>query len=153
MQIKLWEKITSILIYIVPWAAAMPFGRYLFLDFPIFKILLIPSIPILILQKLIPLGNLILFILLFLIVIKNPKASFFLKFNTLQAILINILIIIISFISQILIQPFENSLLLQTFSSTVLISIISILVFSIIKCIQGKEAEIPLISEAVRIQI
>ncbi len=153
MGIPISQRIISVLIYMIPWSEGILFGRYLFTDFPILKLLIIPTVPIIYLQQLIPFGNLILYFACFLLVIRNSKVSYFIRYNMLQAILINISLIIINFIFQILLQILGYSLLIRTLSTTILISILSIVIFSIIKCLQGKEADLPGISNAVKIQL
>ena len=153
MTKPLWEKIISIIIYMLPWSGALIFGKYLFADFAFLKIFVIPILPIILIGRLIPFGNILLFIFLFFGIVRNSNISYFLRFNTLQAILINIGLIIINFIFQILFQPFGNTLLIRTFSSTIFISILGIIVFCILECLQGKEPDLPNISEAVRIQL
>tara|TARA_Y100001968_G_scaffold263830_1_gene252526 strand:- start:7710 stop:8171 length:462 start_codon:yes stop_codon:yes gene_type:complete len=153
MLVPLWQKIIGIFIYMLPWSEALPFGRYLFTDLPFIKWLIIPALPIIFIQRLIPFGGFILFIMIFLLVIRNPKVPYFLRFNSLQAILINIGLIIINYLFEILFMPFGNSLLIKTFSSTILIGTLGIMIFSIFECIQGKEPDLPGISAAVKIQL
>ena len=153
MLIPTWQKLIGILIYVLPWSDAIPFGRYLFMDFPFLQWLAFPALPIIFIEQSIPFGSLILFFLLFLGVAKNPKIPYFLRFNTLQAILLDIGVIIISYGFQIIIQPFGKGLIVSTLSSTVLIAILAIVIFAFGECLQGKEPDLPAISEAVRMQL
>tara|TARA_Y100001968_G_scaffold24074_1_gene18874 strand:+ start:1085 stop:1498 length:414 start_codon:yes stop_codon:yes gene_type:complete len=137
----------------MPWSDSVPFGRYLFLELPFLQYLAIPALPLIFIEQIIPLGGIILFLTIFFVIIRNQNISYFLRFNALQSILINIGVIIISYIFQIFLNPFENSLLIRTLSSTVFISMLSIIIFSIYKCIQGKEPDLPGISNSVRIQL
>ena len=91
--------------------------------------------------------------MLFLAVARNPRVPYFLRFNTLQALLIDIGVILISYAFQILIQPLSGKLLLSTLSSTILIGVLAIVIFAFGECLQGKEPDIPGISEAVRMQL
>ncbi|WP_320663582.1 Tic20 family protein [Prochlorococcus sp. MIT 1223] len=148
-----WEKVFSSFIYMLPLSDAIPFGRYLINDFSFIQFLFLPALPIIILERIIPFGSLLIFILLIFAVVRNPKFSYFIKYNAMQAILINISLIIISFIFEILSQSVGSSLLIRTLSSTILISILAIVIFCVFECVQGKEPDLPLISEAVKIQI
>ena len=149
----LWEKIISSFMYMLPWSAAIIFGKYLFIDLPFLKWLIVPALPVIFLQQFIPFGGLILFLIIFLFIIRNPKISYFIRFNSLQAILLNIGLIILNYIFEIFLKPFENSLLVQTFFSTILIGMLAIISFSIYKCLEGKEPDLPGISDAVKIQL
>ncbi|WP_320666710.1 Tic20 family protein [Prochlorococcus sp. MIT 1307] len=153
MLIPIWQKLIGFLVYMLPWSDALPFGRSLFTDFPFLQWLALPALPLIILQQAIPFGNLILFFVLFLAVARNPKIPYFLRFNTLQALLIDIALILISYAFQVLIRPLGSGLIVNTLSSTVLIAVLSIVIFAFGECIQGKEPDLPGISEAVRMQI
>ena len=146
------EKFISCFLYMLPWSAAIPFGSF-FLDISLLSFLQIPALPIIFIQSFIPFGSILLFLILFLCLIRNPKVSYFIKFNTMQAILLNISLIIIKFFFELLLQILGNSLLIRTLSSTILILMLSIIIFAIYECIQGKEPIIPGISEAVKIQL
>ena len=122
-------KILGILLYMIPWADCLTFGNHLYIKYPFSQIIQIPAIPIIIIERSIPFGNLLLFLAIFIGLVRNSKASYFLRFNALQSLLINIGIIILSFIFEILFSPFGNSLIIRTFSSTLLISTFSIITY------------------------
>tara|TARA_B100000945_G_scaffold301866_1_gene285003 strand:- start:1 stop:459 length:459 start_codon:yes stop_codon:yes gene_type:complete len=146
-------KILGILLYMVPWADSLVFGNHLYLKYPFTQIIQIPAIPIIIIERLIPFGNLLLFLGIFIGLARNNKLSYFIRFNALQSLLINIGIIIISFIFEIFFTPFNNSLIIRTFSSTLLISIFSIITYCVWSCIRGNKPNLPGISEATKMQL
>ena len=153
MLISAWERIASIFLYLIPWSQAIPFGNILFNQYPFLQIIIIPTIPIKIIQTLIPFGNLLLFLIIFFGVIRNEKLAYFIRFNALQSLLLNIGIILFSFIFQIFLNPFYQSLFVRTLTTTVFVSILSIITFSISECIKGKEPDLPGISTSVRMQL
>ena len=137
----------------IPWSDSLAFGNNLFIKYPFIQIIQIPAIPIILLERSIPFGNLLLFLAIFIGIVRNSKLSYFLRFNALQSLLINIGIIIISFIFEIIFNPFLNSLIIRTFSSTILISLFSLIVYCSWACTQGKEADLPIISQATKMQL
>ena len=153
MNIPVYQRILAILIYILPWSDSIPFGWHLFEIFPPLKLLIIPAAPILILKQTIPFGSLILFFGLFIGVIRNQNVPYYLRFNTLQALLLDIIIVLFSYTVRILIAPIGSSLILRAFSSTLLISMLTIMIFMVIESVQGKEPDLPAISQAVRMQL
>ncbi len=153
MIIPLWQKAIGILIYMLPWSHALPFGKYLFIDFPFIQWLAIPALPIIMIIRGIPFGNLLLFFVLFLAVIRNPKIPYFLRFNTLQALLIDIALVLINYAFQIIIEPLGEVLFVRTLFSTVFIAILTVVIFAFSECLQGKEPDLPGVSEAVRMQL
>ena len=153
MLLPAWQKCVGILMYLLPWSDAIPFGRYIFVDFPFLQWLALPTIPILFLENSIPFGSFLLFFILFLGVVRNPKTPYFLRFNALQALLIDIGVLIINYAFTVIIQPFGKGVIIGTLSSTVLIAVLAIVIFAFGECLQGKEPELPTISEAVRMQL
>ena len=146
-------KILGVLLYLIPWSDSLAFGNHLFIKYPFTQIIQIPAIPILIIEKSIPFGNLLLFLAIFIGLVRNNKVSYFLRFNALQSLLINIGVIIINFIFEIFFSPFGSSLIIRTFSSTLLISIFSIILYCVWSCSQGNEPNVPGISQATKMQL
>tara|TARA_B100000214_G_scaffold38692_1_gene24301 strand:+ start:2334 stop:2792 length:459 start_codon:yes stop_codon:yes gene_type:complete len=146
-------KILGVLLYMIPWADCLSFGNHLFIKYPLTQIIQIPAIPIILIERSIPFGNLLLFLAIFIGLIRNNKVSYFLRFNALQSLLINIGIIIISFIFEIIFSSFSSSLIIRTFSSTLLISFLFIIIYCIWSCTQGDEPNLPGISQAAKMQL
>tara|TARA_B100000579_G_scaffold433186_1_gene451462 strand:- start:118 stop:576 length:459 start_codon:yes stop_codon:yes gene_type:complete len=150
---KSGEKLLAILLYMIPWTDSLNFGNHLFIKYPFIKIIQIPAIPIVLIERSIPFGSLILFLVIFIGLVRNNKISYFLRFNALQSLLINIGIIIINFIFEIFFNTFENSLIIRTFSSSLLISLFSMITYCVWSCSQGNEPNLPGISEATKMQL
>ena len=137
----------------IPWADCLSFGNHLYIKYPFTQIIQIPAIPIILIERSIPFGNLLLFLAIFIGLVRNSKVSYFLRFNALQSLLINIGIIIVSFIFEIIFSPFLNSLIIRTFSSTLLFSLFAVIVYCVWSCTQGNEPDLPIISEATKMQL
>ena len=150
---SLGSRILGILLYMIPWSDSLSFGNHLYLKYPFTQIIQAPAIPIILIERSIPFGSLLLFLGIFLGLVRNSKVSYFLRFNALQSLLINIGIIIVSFIFEIIFSPFLNSLIIRTFSSTLLISLFSVIVYCVWSCTQGNEPDLPIISEATKMQL
>ena len=117
----------------------------MFYKYSFLKILLLLTLPIAIIEKSLPFGNFLLFIILFVGLARNPKVPYFVRYNACQALLIDIALIIISYLLRIF--P------IYELASIIFISILCIFIYSIFQCIFGVEPEIPLISKSVRMQI
>ena len=92
-----------------------------------------------------PFGGLLLFLIIFAGVVRNPKIPYFIRFNSCQALLLEIALLILSYVLRI-IQFNELGLLL-------FISTVAIFIFSFVQCLYGIEPEIPFISKSARMQI
>ncbi len=146
-------RILGVLLYMIPWSDSLNFGNHLYMKYPFTQIIQVPAIPIILIERLIPFGNLLLFLSIFIGLVRNSKISYFLRFNALQSLLINIGIIIASFIFDIIFSPFLNSLIIRTFSSTLLISLFLMIVYCVWSCTQGNEPNLPGISQATKMQL
>ena len=129
----------------MPLKASVPFGYYLFYKYSFLKIILLLTFPIVIIEKSLPFGSFLLFIILFVGLARNPKVPYFVRYNACQALLIDIALIIITYLLEIL--PIVE------LGSIIFIFTLCIFIYSISQCIYGVEPEIPLISKSVRMQI
>ena len=147
------SRVLGILLYMIPWSDSLVFGNHLYIKYPFTQIIRIPAIPIILIERSLPFGNLLLFLAIFIGIVRNNKMSYFLRFNALQSLLINIGIIIVSFIFEIIFSTFSNSLIIRTFSSTILISLFSMIIYCVWSCTQGNEPDLPIISQATKMQL
>ncbi len=139
------QRLSSVILYTLPLKSSIPFGYYLFYKYSFIKVFLFITFPVAIIQKSLPFGGLLLFLILFAGLVRNPKVPYFVRYNACQALLLDIALIIISYLFQIF--P------LVELGSIVFIFILCIFIYSISQCIYGVEPEIPFISKSVRMQI
>ena len=142
---QIFQRLSSVFLYTLPLKASIPFGYYLFYKYSFLKILLLLTFPIAILEKSLPFGGFLLFIILFAGLARNPNVPYFVRYNACQALLIDISLIIISYLLRIF--PIVE------LGSIIFIFTLCIFIYSISQCIYGVEPEIPLISKSVRMQI
>ena len=142
---QILQRLSSVFLYTLPLKASIPFGYYLFYKYSFLKILLFLTFPIAIIEKSLPFGNFLLFIILFAGLARNPKVPYFIRYNACQALLIDIALIIISYFLRIF--PIVE------LGSIIFVFTLCIFIYSISQCIYGVEPEIPLISKSVRMQI
>ena len=142
---QIFQRLSSVFIYTLPLNAAIPFGYYLFYKYSFLKIFLFLTFPIAIIEKSLPFGSFLLFLILFAGLVRNPKVPYFIRYNACQALLIDIALIIISYFLRIF--PIVE------LGSIIFVFTLCIFIYSISQCIYGVEPEIPLISKSVRMQI
>jgi len=156
VEIPVWQRVVAPLVYLLPWSDAIPFGGPLFQQYPWMQWFTLPVLPLALLERSVPfgLGGLLLFFVLFLAVVRNPNVPYFLRFNTLQALLTDIVIMVLGFAFGILLRPIAGgSLLVSTLSSTIVVAVLAILLFALVECGRGREPDLPGISQAVRMQL
>ena len=149
----LWQRLLGLLAYLLPWSDALNFGREIYGLFPWIQYLVLPATPVLLLQRAIPFGGFLLFLVLFLVVVRNPQVPYFLRFNVLQAILLDIVLVVLSLAFNVLLSPLGNSLMLRTLNNTVFIGTLVLVLYALVQCSRGREPDLPSLSEAARMQL
>ncbi len=153
MTIPSWQRLLALLTYLLPWSDGLPFGRSLTSLFPVLQWLSLPALPLVLVEQAIPFGGFILFLVLFLGVVRNPRVPYFIRFNALQAILLDIILIVLSLAFNLLLAPLGGNFAVRTLANTIFLGMLVLVLFGIIQCLRGKEADIPSLSEAVRMQL
>ena len=72
MQIPFWQRLLAPLMYLLPWSDAIPFGLGVdgvFNQIPLLRLLIVPAVPLIQLDRGVPFGGLLLFFVLFLAVV------------------------------------------------------------------------------------
>ena len=142
------------LIYLFPLIYSLPFGLILLSQFPWLAQFFAPFFTLYSVTNSLPFASLIIFFGLWLGVVRNDKVSYFLRFNAMQAILLNILQILFSLIMTILVPAFgAGSLLSQTLTNTIFMGSVTACFFCMVRSIQGEYAELPALSDAASSQI
>ena len=110
MTIPSWQRLLALLTYLLPWSDGLPFGRSLTSLFPVLQWLSLPALPLVLIEQAIPFGGFILFLVLFLGVVRNQRVPYFIRFNALQAILLDIILIVLSLAFNLLLAPWAGTL-------------------------------------------
>jgi len=134
------DRIFAALVYLLPLYSAFAFGIFIFQQIPFLgAALAIALYPLAFLySSLGSFGSLIIFFVLFFAVVRNPRISHFIRFNTMQAILIEILVYLLGLVLGFVARGLGANL---------------VVVYSIIQSVIGKYADIPTISEAAYSQV
>jgi len=147
------DRIFAALPYMLPLLYALPFGDFLLRQFPVLNIILVPLSPLIFIQSTIPFAGLILFFVLFLAVVRNERIAHFIRFNTMQAILLDILLVLCSFAMRILAGGLGANFFLETLSNVIFLGTLAACGYGIVQSLLGRYAEIPTLSEAVYAQV
>jgi uncharacterized membrane protein len=148
------DRIFSGLVYLIALVYALPFSQYLFFQFPWLRNILGPILaPILAVYSLVPFAGIIIFFVLFLAVVRNPRVSHFIRFNTMQTLLITIVLFLLTLVLGVVGVPLRGNLIVQTLNNIVFIGVLGICGYSIVQSFLGRYAEIPSLSDAVYSQV
>ena len=149
----LWQRLLAAAAYLLPWSDAVPFGRSLFEVLPTLRLLSLPSLPLALLEQLVPFGGFVVFLALYLGVVRNGRVPYLVRFSVLQAILLDIVLVLLSLVFSVLLSPLGAGFALRTLSNTVFLGALVLVLFGVVESLRGKEADIPTLSEAVRMQL
>ena len=149
---QILQRLASVFLYTLPLKASIPFGYYLFSKYSYLNLLKFIIFPVAIIEESLPLGGLLFFLILFAGLVRNPNVPYFVRYNACQALLIDIALIIISYLLRIL-SISSLGPIISLLGSIIFIFTLCIFIYSISQCIYGVEPEIPLISKSVRMQI
>jgi len=146
------ERIFACLPYLLPFLGGLDFATPFLRQFPALQPLFLPF---LLLKPLTSFSfGLIIFFALFLLVIRNENISHFIRFNAMQAILLDIVLILCSLIASYILQPvLQGGLILETLFNVVFLGTVAAVLYSIVQSALGRYAEIPTLSEAVYMQV
>jgi hypothetical protein len=155
----IWQRLLAALAYTLPWSDALRFGKPLLSQFPWMGVLALPALPMLQFEGLFStggfgLGGLLLFLVLYGAVVRNPQVPYTVRFNVLLALMIDILLVVLQLAMDILLrQTFGDNLLVRTLDNTIFLGTMLLLSFALVECLRGKEPDVPTLSEAVRMQL
>ncbi|OPF20156.1 hypothetical protein B1L04_01600 [Microcystis aeruginosa KW] len=149
------DRIFAALVYLLPLYSAFAFGIFIFQQIPFLgAALAIVLAPLAFLySSLGSFGSLIIFFVLFFAVVRNPRISHFIRFNTMQAILIDILVYLLGLVLDFVARGLGANLVVETLFNVVFLGAFAACVYSIIQSVIGKYADIPTISEAAYSQV
>jgi len=145
------DRIFASLPYLLPLIDGLAFGRFLFAQFPVLQLLLIPLAPFMQLYRL-PFASLIIFFALYLGVVRNENISHFIRFNAMQAILLDIVLMLCNLVLGIFEGP-QVAFIAETLYNMVFLGAFAAFVYAVVQSLLGRYAEIPPLSDAVYMQV
>lgn len=150
------DRLYASLPYILPLAAVVVFGAFLFLQFtPLMTVFL----PILYVNKILSISiidfisiRFVAWFCVFIFVVRSYKVNHFIRFNAVQALLLDIIVALMGALTEILSMILGNlaffPFILQIIASVTFLGITAASVYGIFQCIRGKYADkIPVISD------
>ncbi len=145
------DRIFAALVYSIPLSIAFSFSQFVveYIPQPLMALISIFLIPLNILRSIIPFGDIVIFFALFLLVVRNERIKHFIRFNTMQSLLLDIALTLLGMAMAIL----GANLITAVLSSVIFMVTLTVCIYSIVQCALGKYPDIPAISEAVYTQV
>ncbi|KAK8506040.1 hypothetical protein V6N13_002693 [Hibiscus sabdariffa] len=96
------DRLISVAAYSLPFFNSLQYGRYLFIQYPQLGTLFEPILPFLSLYKSVPYASFVAFFALYLGVVRNPSFSHYVRFNSMQAVTLDVLLVVPLLLTRIL---------------------------------------------------
>lgn len=155
------DRLYAILPYLLPIAAVVVFGAFLFLQFPLLFVIFFPVFKLnqILLISILDFISIrfVAWFCVFIFVVRSYKVNHFIRFNAMQALLLDIIVALVGAVTQL----FEVILgkvsffpfMLQIIASVTFLGITAAVIYSIFQCIRGKYPEMPIVSEVAYSQV
>ncbi len=150
------DRLYATLPYLLPLAAVVIFGAFLFIQFPQLTVIFLPIIKV---NQVLSISiidfisiRFVTWFCVFIFVVRSYKVNHFVRFNAMQALLLDIVVALVGAITELLgvilgkvsFFPF----MLQIIASVTFLGITTTAVYAIFNCVLGKYPDkIPMISE------
>ncbi|CAG9465969.1 unnamed protein product [Pedinophyceae sp. YPF-701] len=154
-DVDIADRVISSLVYLLPLMDGIRYGRYFFMEFPSFARLLSPLEPLVSLYYGIPFGGFVLFLAVQFGVVSNLSLSRFIRYNAMQAVLLDILIIIPDLFLRIMGAPTSPAMVQLRVSAfnTVWLFVFACVAYGMSSCLVGQSPRLPLVGDAADQQV
>lgn len=151
------DRVLATLPYLLPLLDALPFGKFIFMQYPFVARAMAPLGPIAGFYSSIPFAPLVIFLAVFNGIVNNQNLPRFVRFSAMQAVLLDVLLIIPQvLLSSLFRNPGESPLALQayiTVNNTIFLFVAVSVAYGMGSSLVGQSARLPLVAEAAETQL
>lgn len=149
------DRLISAVAYTLPFFNSLQYGRFLFAQYPVLGLAIEPLLPILGLYRSIPHASFVAFFALYLGVVRNPSFSHYVRFNSMQAVTLDVLLVVPLLVQRIL-SPSRSGLgfkiMVWGHNGLFVFSVLCFL-YSLVSCLLGRTPHLPVVADAAGRQI
>jgi uncharacterized membrane protein len=149
------DRLWAALSYLYPLVSSTPIALSGLTLVPQLVPVLAPVLTVGVLIDQIPYLSFMIFLALFLLVVRNPRVHYFIRFNTMQAMLVGI-VISLYLVCQVLfvaVPGVDFRSVFRVLDSVVFLGAFAIVCYGIVQCLRGIYPEVPTISDAAKSQL
>lgn len=149
------DRLISAACYLYPFLDGVHLGRFLLSQFPPLQLAILPLSPAIRLFRASPLNPFLIFLTLYFAVVRNPSSfSRYVRFNTMQAIVLDVLLIFPDLIERGFAPRDGVGLgLVMSIDSTVFLFLLVSLIYGSTACLLGQVPRLPVVAEAADKQV
>ncbi|KAK4780385.1 hypothetical protein SAY87_016491 [Trapa incisa] len=144
------DRLISTVAYTLPFFNSLQYGRFLLVQYPALGGLFDPFLPLLSIYKSIPYASFVAFFALYLGVVRNPSFSHYVRFNSMQAVTLDVLLVIPLLIQRIF-TPGRTGLgfrLMVWGHNAIFIFSVLCFLYSVASSILGRTPYLPIVADA-----
>ncbi|KAF4378656.1 hypothetical protein F8388_009532 [Cannabis sativa] len=149
------DRLVSAVAYTLPFFNSLQYGRHLFMQYPKLGYLFDPLLPIIGLYRSIPYASFVAFFALYLGVVRNPSFTHYVRFNSMQAVTLDVLLVLPLLLQRIL-SPGRSGLgfriMVWVYTALFVFSVLCF-VYSLASCVLGRTPYLPIVADAAARQI
>lgn len=148
------DRLLAAACYLYPFLDGVHYGKYVVNQFPPVQLLLRPLLPAIKLFHAFPLNGLLVFLALYFAVVRNAGFSRYVRFNTMQAIVLDVLLIFPDLLERTFDPKDGLGLdLVMSLDSTVFLFLLVCLVYGSSSCLLGQVPRLPIVADAADRQV
>ncbi|KAJ4835096.1 Protein TIC 20-v, chloroplastic [Turnera subulata] len=143
------DRIISAVCYFYPFFDGVQYGKFVLSQFPPIQALIQPLIPSIRVFKSFPLNGFLVFLALYFAVVRNPNLSKYVRFNAMQALVLDVLLIFPDLFERTFNPRGGFGLdVLMSLDSTVFLYLLVCLIYGSSSCLLGQLPRLPIVAEA-----
>lgn len=149
------DRLLSVLSYTLPCLNALPYGRLLISRYPILASLTAPLFPLLSAYQSVPQAGFVAFFALYLALARNPNMSRYVRFNAMQAVMLDVMLTLPVLLQRILGTPSGRAGLrvLEFGYGAIFVLGVGSFFYSVLCCVVGRTPYLPVVSSAANGQL
>ncbi|KAI3504375.1 hypothetical protein L1887_25809 [Cichorium endivia] len=148
------DRLISAVCYFYPFFDGIQYGKYVITQFSFIQTLIQPLVPAIRVFKSFPFNGFLVFLTLYFVVVRNPNFSRYVRFNTMQAIVLDVLLIFPDLLERTFNPKDGIGLdLLMSVDSTVFLFLLVSLIYGSSSCFLGQVPRLPIVAEAADRQV
>ncbi|XP_057485612.1 protein TIC 20-v, chloroplastic-like isoform X1 [Actinidia eriantha] len=143
------DRLISAVCYFYPFFDGIQYGKYVITQFAPIQALIQPLVPAIRAFKSFPFNGFLVFLTLYFVVVRNPNFSRYVRFNTMQAIVLDVLLIFPDLLERSFNPRDGLGLdLMRSVDSTVFLYLLVCLIYGSSSCLFGQLPRLPIVAEA-----
>ncbi|XP_078435219.1 chloroplast import component Tic20-II [Wolffia australiana] len=144
------ERLFSSLAYALPFFNSLHYGRFLFARFPPMALAIEPLLPLLAAYRAVPYASFVAFFALYLGVVRNPSFSRYVRFNAMQAVVLDVFLALPTLFQRILGTPSGGIgfQILEWGYNGIFVFAVASFLYGVAACVLGKTPYLPIVASA-----